>query len=252
MFFLDYTPELNETEIEIYKYINHHLSKVLHMTIREIANNTHTSTASISRFCRKFKCHGYSEFKIKLRMYYDSLEQPINYTKDVSMLIDFLRRTSSPHYQECIYNAVQLLKDKELVLFVGAGPSAFIASYGAMYFSSFFGMSMYMNEIHSHSVNYLSPELSKKTCLVVLSVSGENSDILDYMQHPNFSSSHVLSITNSANSTIAKLSNVNIPYYINLESVSGYDKTSQLPALYTLELLAKETREYLEEYKQAK
>lgn len=246
MFFLDYTPELNETDIEIYKFINHNISDVLMMTIRELAQHTHTSTASILRFCHKLECHGFSEFKVKLKLYRDQINKPITYTKDVSMLIDFMRRTTTPPFQEYISHAVDLLKNKDLLVFLGEGPSAVTASYGALYFSSFFSMSLCMNEIHSHSANLLSTELSEKMCLIILSVSGENTEIIKYIQRPSLSHCKILSITNSTNSTIARLSDVNIPYYINLESISGYDKTSQIPALYTLEVLAKETRYFLE------
>ena len=47
-------------------------------------------------------------------------------------------------------------------------------------------------------------------------------------------------MTNSANSTIARISDLNIPYYINVETYQETNITSQLPVVYLLEYLARE------------
>ncbi len=53
--------------------------------------------------------------------------------------------------------------------------------------------------------------------------------------------SSIICITNSTKSTIAKLSDVCIPYYITEESFEGSNITSQLSfALYTVEYLARQ------------
>lgn len=37
--------------------------EVMYMTIRELADAAGVSTTTILRFCRKFNCDGYSEFR---------------------------------------------------------------------------------------------------------------------------------------------------------------------------------------------
>ena len=50
----------------------------------------------------------------------------------------------------------------------------------------------------------------------------------------------MISITNNKHSTIAKISDVNIPYYVTEEWYEGANITTQVPALYILESMARE------------
>lgn len=70
MFTHEMIASFNELETSLYNYISQNSEKVVYMRIRELANETHVSTASILRFCKKINCEGFSEFKVKLKMYY--------------------------------------------------------------------------------------------------------------------------------------------------------------------------------------
>lgn len=52
--------------------------------------------------------------------------------------------------------------------------------------------------------------------------------------------SRVISITNHKHSTIAKMSDVNISYYVTEEWVENANITTQIPAMYILESMARE------------
>ena len=243
MLFLDHTPDLTPFDLEIYKYISDNLAQVSYMRIRDLAKATHTSTTSIARFCKKFDCSGFAEFRVKLQLYLNNQQQnkPVA-AVDETAYIDFLSRTTQPLYRDKIKEAVALLQNKELVLFIGLGSSNIMAEYGALYFSSIFNIALRIEDPSNYPIDYLSKNLSDKICIIALSVSGETKEIINYLNHLNFSNSSIISITNSAKSTIAQLSDVNIPYYIARESSQGADITSQFPALYTIENLAKEVR----------
>lgn len=243
MLFLNHTPDLTPFDIEIYKYISDHLEQVSYMRIRDLAKVTHTSTTSIARFCKKFDCSGFAEFRIKLQLYLNE-QRHEDYTAavDETAYIDFLERSAQPMYRDKIKEAISLLQDKELVLFIGLGSSNIMAEYGALYFSSIFNIALRIEDPSNYPIDYLSKTLSDKICIIALSVSGETLEIINYLNHLNFSNSSIISITNSSKSTIAQLADVNIPYYIARESSQGADITSQLPTLYTIETLAKEVR----------
>lgn len=240
MLFLDYTPELTDLELQIYKYVSDHAEKVVYMRIREVADKCHVSVASVQRFCQKFDCDGFTEFKIRLKLHFESqtnknLFSPI----DTSSYVDFFHRTTQKNFQENIKKAVDLIMKKELVLFIGVGSSNILAEYGMIYFSSLFKMSMRIEDPITNPISFLSEELLKKTCVIALSVSGETVEIIDYLSNFTFKNSSIISITNSSNSTIAKLSDVNLAYYITKETLAEQDVTSQLPALFIIEYLAK-------------
>lgn len=250
MLFLNYTPELSQIDLDIYKFVAANMSQVIYMRIRELAEKTHTSTASILRFCKKFECEGFSEFKIKLQLYKDSfVANEIVHAVDESSFVNFIHRTSEVRFQKSLEAAARILSEKEIVLFIGEGASNIIASYGALYFSSIFKMAFHIEDPANHPVDFFSSTIAEKACVIILSVSGETKDIVNYLNHFLSYNSSIISITNSANSTIAKLSNINLSYYISTEKIGESDITSQVPALYTIEYLAKEVQKLKKEKK---
>ena len=62
-------PNKNELELSLYSYIMMNRKKVMYMRIRELADEAHVSTTTILRFCKKLKCEGFSEFKVRFKMY---------------------------------------------------------------------------------------------------------------------------------------------------------------------------------------
>lgn len=244
MLFLDKNPDLKPIDMDIYKYISANIDKVIYMRIRDLAEATHSSTASILRFCKKFECDGFSAFKIKLQIYRDQLREQQIPTLDETAILNFILRTKEPFFQEKIALAASLLAEKELILFIGLGSSNIIAEYGVLYFSSIFNMAFRIEDPGNQPIHFLNESVAEKLCIIALSVSGETLEIINYLSHFSLSKSSIISITNSSKSTIAQLSDVNIPYYMSTESVKGADVTSQVPALFTIEYLAKEVRKY--------
>lgn len=243
MLFLNYTPELSNIDLEIYKYIATHVDQVIYMRIRDLAKNTHTSTATILRFCKKFDCDGFSEFKIKLQLYQENLEtDPAIHAVDESAFLNFIHRTSEEQFQRKIHEAAKMLSEKDLVLFIGEGSSNIISEYGVLYFSSIVNMALRIEDPLNHPIEFFSKNLAENVCVIALSVSGETKAIINFLNQFIANQSAIISITNSANSTVARLSDVNLAYYISTEKQGDADVTSQVPALYIIEYLAKEVR----------
>lgn len=86
---------------------------------------------------------------------------------------------------------------------------------------------------------YFPKVLLDHACVVALSVSGETPEIISYLSNLSFRNNHTISITNSAQSTVARLTDVNIATDIAKESYVEQDVTSQVPCLFTLEYIAK-------------
>lgn len=74
MFNYETIQSLNDLEILVYNYIIEHKQEVKYMTIRELADAVHVSTSTVLRFCKKNNCDGYSEFRTKFKIYYNTIE----------------------------------------------------------------------------------------------------------------------------------------------------------------------------------
>jgi DNA-binding MurR/RpiR family transcriptional regulator len=235
MFSNEIIASFNELETSLYNYIIQNSDKVAYMRIRELANETHVSTASILRFCRKLNCEGFSEFKVKLKMHVEENKKTIIKSSQHSV-VEFFERTLKGDIEEKIKNAARFITKADHVIFIGIGSSGILAEYGARYFSSLGKFSLYIKDPHFpiHS------KLRNNSITIALSVSGENHFTVTHLNQLKQEGSKIISITNNKLSTIAKMSDLNIPYYVTEEFYEEANITTQVPVVYILESLARE------------
>ncbi|MDQ0245173.1 DNA-binding MurR/RpiR family transcriptional regulator [Bacillus fengqiuensis] len=235
MFSHDIIASFNELETSLYNYIIQNSEKVAYMRIRELADETHVSTATILRFCRKLNCEGFSEFKVKLKMHLEENKKTIIKSSQHSV-VEFFERTLKGDIEEKIRKAASLVAKADNVIFIGIGSSGILAEYGARYFSSLGKFSMYIKDPHFpiHS------KLMFNSVTIALSVSGENNFTVTHLHQLKQEGSKIISITNNKLSTIAKISDINIPYYVTEEFFEEANITTQVPVVYILESMARE------------
>ncbi|GGI16409.1 MurR/RpiR family transcriptional regulator [Gottfriedia solisilvae] len=235
MFSNDSIASFNELETSLYNYISQNMDKVAYMRIRELADETHVSTATILRFCRKLNCDGFSEFKVKLKMYLE--EDKRTYIKSAHhSIVEFFERTIKGDLDEKINEAAIQIQNAENVIFIGIGSSGILAEYGARYFSSLGKFSLYIKDPHFpiHS------KFRNNSVTIALSVSGENPFTVNHLNLLKQEGSNIISITNNKLSTIAKISNINIPYYVTEEYFEEANITTQVPVVYIIESIARQ------------
>ena len=246
MLFLKYLPQLNDNELAIYNYISQNVEKVVYMSIRELAEELHFSKSTIWRFCQKFECDGYSEFKVRLKAHLNEkqLRNPLS-DIDESILINFLKRSLNDTIEERVQVGAELLSESEVVIFLGEGTSKVIAQYGEIYFSSLFNISFSISHPLYHPYSHITEETAKKICVVAISVSGQTERVLKNVTMFKEMGIKTISITNTDKNTLASLSDVNIPYFITPDRNNTADVTTQVPALFLIEKLAKSTAQKL-------
>jgi len=235
MFSSDIIASFNELETSLYNYIMQNSDKVAYMRIRELADETHVSTATILRFCRKLNCEGFSEFKVKLKMHFEENEKTVIKNSQHS-LVEFFERTLKGDLEEKIKTAAELVHTADNVIFIGIGSSGILAEYGARYFSSLGKFSMYIKDPHFpiHS------KLRTNSVIIALSVSGETNFTITHLHQLKQEGSKIISVTNNKLSTVAKISDLNISYYVTEEFIEEANTTTQVPVVYILEAMARE------------
>lgn len=118
---------LNETETYVYNYVVKNTKKVLNESIRELANNTHVSTATVMRFCKKMGCEGFTELKYRLK---ENVEIQETKEDDANNQFDsFIERVESSDYLESIRRAAEIIKQSDLILTLGIGTTGDFAKY---------------------------------------------------------------------------------------------------------------------------
>ena len=236
-------PDLSDVELYIYNYILANSQSVTYMSIQKLAKATNTSTASILRFCRKFGCDGFSEFKFKLReeLAKNNVNIQPEMGNDLHDIINFFQnQANSEEFKRSIQKAAAILENKDLILFVGMGSSNVMAEYGALYFSYIFNLSFRIEDLINYPIDYFPRSLSEKTCIICLSVSGETKDVISYIKNYHTANCSLISITGNRNSRLALLSDVCLSYSIPIVLREQSNLTSQAPSIYIIEKLARE------------
>lgn len=242
MLFLNKDVELDDLELHIYKFIIANISKVPYMRIRELASEANVSTTSILRFCHKFECEGYSEFRYRLKNYINQTSSD-HYEADLQMIASFFDKFNSQAYVENLNMAIKEILEADFIIFIGKGASGMIAQYAAQLFSSLVCFSIAVDDPENTFLHEFKKKMGEHICLIVLSVSGDHQDIVDFISDSNIANSRVIAITNTSTSRLAKLADININYYISEQVHNNMNITSQVPALSIVEYLAKNAHE---------
>ncbi|UCZ55226.1 MurR/RpiR family transcriptional regulator [Bacillus shivajii] len=241
-----FTPEqlarFSELDSHLYHYITTNSEKVIYMRIRELAEIAHVSPTSILRFCKKVDCDGFSEFKTKLKIHLNQSESK-SINDPYETMTEFLERTLKTDYQEKVTEIAECIANSDHVVFLGTGSSGILAEYASRYFSSLKKFSLAINDPYFP----ITGNFMKNSTVIVLSVSGETPSIISKINKFREEGANIVTITNSKACTAVKLSDHYLSYYVNRELIKDADITTQLPVIYLIETLAKDTYKTLQQ-----
>lgn len=226
--------DLTEVERSVYQYIIRNKEKVAYMRIRDLAEETHVSTATILRLLKKMNFEGFTEFRLNLKYELNKYEG-IDLNEEYLTL--FFNESFDYSYQQNIDLAVEEILDADMVFFCGLVSSGTFAEYGNQLFSHLGIPSFVFTDPY---FRFVSDYGQKKIAFIVLSSSGESEGILDLMRHSIHLNRVIISITNTSFNTLAKLSDVNIAYHVKDERLEGEANIStQIPVCFILETMAR-------------
>ncbi len=234
MFDYEKIKSLNELEISVYNYIVKHKEEVRYMTIRELSEAVHVSTSTILRFCKKLGCHGYTEFRVMYKLYLEEEKRKAR-VNEIDDIMHFFQITETDHFQHTLQEVKRIIQEAESLIFIGIGTSGILGKYGARYFSNLDKFSQYIEDPY-----YPISRDRKDTIVIALSVSGETLEVIELVERFLEHNCRVVSITNRASCTLAKISDFNLSYYVTEELVKEqYNITTQIPVLHILETIGR-------------
>ncbi len=178
-------------------------------------------------------CSGYSEFKVQFKMYLKNQIEPET-DIDISNLTDYLKRFKTEDYMKTIDQAALMLQQSSSIIFIGVGTSGMLAKYGSRYFSNVGWLSLCIDDPFTPVFG----EHQEETVVVALSVSGETEQVLGMANGLKTKGCRLISITNTPNCTLARMSDCNISYYMPVRKTARYfNITLQAPVVTILEIL---------------
>lgn len=235
MFNHEQIKKFTDVEMLIYNYILQNAQNIRYMTIRELADAIHVSTSAIMRFCKKLDCEGYAEFKVQFKMYLEERKekQPLN---DISEIMNYFDTINHGEFEQNINQVAALVKSSQQLVFIGIGTSGILGKYGARYFSNIGKFSYVIDDPFYPNIG----GIGEGAVAIILSVSGETEQTINLARFFLQQRCKVVSITNSTNSTLAKMSHYNLSYYMtNQKNQKEYDITTQVPVIFILESIGR-------------
>ncbi|KAA8728184.1 MAG: MurR/RpiR family transcriptional regulator [Ewingella americana] len=226
---------LNELELMVYNTIIKNTDKVMYMTIRELADAAGVSTTTVLRFCKKMNCDGYSEFRIRFKLYLERDEKP-PVSFGISEIISYFKSINNSEFDELLDKAAAQIASTRRIIFVGIGTSGALGKYSARFFSNIGKFSTYIDDPY-YPIN---SDMYQDAIAIIFSVSGETEEIIRIASQFSLQNCKIISLTNSESSTLARMADLNISYHMPPILLEGhYNITTQIPVLYIIETIGK-------------
>lgn len=233
IFDYDTLQKFNKTEIKIYQYITGNLQAIEFMSVRDLARKTDVSASTILRFCNKLGFDGYKDFKDAL-MEEQKAGEKFRPDDDLKSLAAFFDMANSSMFEEKLQEAARMIEKSDGVIFLGGGSSEILAHYMARIF-----MDRGIFSVTSDIGTRTDAIRFESASVVVLSESGETPEIIPMIEDFRSKGYDILSITNSPDSTVARISDWNLNYNLKHLRIEGRNATSQVPVLFIGEALAR-------------
>lgn len=215
---------LKAAEERLADYILQNHETVVNLTIEELASRSHTSYATVTRFCKKLGYEGYKDFKNSLiqdaltRQNSDALQDDlsIDLSQSLESICDSIYRFFIQALEECLsildYNlidqAVSVMMKANTICFVGTGTSGICARYAC---SRFFRIGLpCVWEGDSTLYRMRVATLRQGDVLFAISASGRSNDIVKCAQLAQKNGTIVISLSDFAISPLTKNSNINL------------------------------------------
>ncbi|MFC7677469.1 MurR/RpiR family transcriptional regulator [Paenibacillus sp. GCM10028914] len=229
--------DLSQKEKEIADYIVQHKNSIQNMNIRELADHTHSSTSTITRFCKKIQCDSFVDFKIRLSREADKPSGDSNsFTKVQYIYNEIINSTTDMMHKEDFENVVQMIKNAHRVQVYGLGSSGLSAlefKYRLM------RMNITIDAITDSHMMIMSAALLNENDLIIgLSNSGQTTEIIDALTIGKRNGATTISITNYKHTPLTDISDISL-FTPSLHRMGDtHFINSQLAIIYVLDVLS--------------
>lgn len=198
------------TQQKLGSFILNDPSKVLYLTITELARESDTSEASVTRLCRTLGCKGYTEFKMALALDVQREHVPVKKGDEIDEIVEesilALQDTSRLLDREILLKAAQALHQSHSIYIYGVAASAIIGDYLHYKLLRLGKSAQLFSDMHRASMN--ATTLTSDDLVVAISSSGSTRDLLHVVKLARKRGAQVLALSNTPRSPLTSLSDI--------------------------------------------
>lgn len=226
---LEFELDFSYSEKQIARYILNHGEDVLSMSAKQLADATYTSPATIVRLCRKIGLEGYNDFKIKYsaELQYDHRNEkridvnfPFSNSDDAMQiaknLVSLTNEVISDTYQlidfDELNTIVDLLYNNQNIDIYGSGNSI-LAALSFQHKMMRIQRNVNVKTIPGEQI-FMSYNSSKERIALIISYSGETSDLVRYAKILKEKKTPIILITSLGDNQLSRMAD----YILHLDS----------------------------------
>ncbi|EHL86232.1 MULTISPECIES: MurR/RpiR family transcriptional regulator [Citrobacter] len=202
----------SRTQQKLGEFVLSDPTKVVYLTITELARESDTSEASVTRLCRALGCKGYNEFKMALALDLQQ-GQPVEHSGDeidnvVNESVQALQDTAKLLDRTLLESAALALHQAQSVQIYGVAASAILGEYLHYKLLRLGKPAQLFSDMHRAAMN--ATTLNKDTLVVAISSSGSTRDLLHVVKLARKQGVRVLALSNTPRSPLASLSDIQL------------------------------------------
>ena len=245
-----YYGQLNDNDLFIWNYISKNRVECERMTIDQLAYKCSVSRTTILRFAQKLSLKGYGELKVYLKLDNEKATENTNNLNSIcNSYYDVIKRMREKDCREICKN---IDKAKCLYIYgIGMVQSSIRKEIKRTFLS---GNKVFYDVGNYTEARNVTRMVKEDDLCILISVSGENEDLLEIAKELKLKNVTILSITRLKENSLARISDLNL--YITTAIIDDFPsktKYESVTAYFILiEILFMKYMEYKEQQKNYK
>lgn len=230
---------LSKTELDVIKFINQNQQRLSELSIVDIAFESYTSPATVSRAIRKCGVNGFQELR------YRSLNKTER--KDVHNMADVMNKSLIEAQQTLeqislpsLLKMIELIKTSKKIYVFASGLSRYVAEEFALKLQLLEYNAVFISD--PNIMRKLSAKSKKEDLLVVFSLNGQTSELVESVDNAHLSGAKVaLCCCSEVSDMYAKADCTLIGAQHSNHAIKNFEVASRLP----LQMIARMVIDYL-------
>ena len=218
---------LTKTELEIIKFINENESILPELSIVEIAHETYSSPATVSRAIRKCGLNGFNELRYRLTVK-DENDDIQNMGDIINKSFIEAQRVIEQISLTTLINIIKTINKSSKIYILARGLTEYVAKEFSLKLQLLDFNVVFINDPNIMKIK--SKSIKKDELIIIFSLNGNTVELVESAQNANLVGAKVITCCCSESAKLIKYSDLYIVGYKHEHiSISEYEVSSRLP-----------------------
>lgn len=227
------------SELYVFTYLDKNKEEIIKFSVKELAEKTFVSTATVMRVAKKLGYSGFSELKYALKKELDEAKKEQSNTKDLekikTTLLDEVALTMTKLNDEDIKTVAKILKSDCRVHMFAKGLSLNVLEYAFKQLQTAYRPIYLYNDTHIAYIN--AENFTNEDVIFLASLSGKTHQVVRVAQIAKSRGAKIITLTGRRVNELSKLGDINFKVANERVGSTKHDFSSRLAMIYVLEVI---------------